>query len=97
MKLFKRLFDAGHKEQANCIMIYLDSELKKSLETKDQTAKEYALENNFEEDQFLYMMVRGKKNGEIVLKRRINSFERLSECLYSSEEHKTYIVVGYGS
>lgn len=59
-------------------MIYLDADLKKSIEAKDQTAKEYETENNFDEDQFLYLMVLSKKTAEVVIKRRINGYERFS-------------------
>lgn len=56
------------------LAIYLDADLKKSIEARDQLVREYETENNFDEDQFLYLLVVARKGGEVQLKRRLNGF-----------------------
>lgn len=80
MSFLKKLFSSSGtpKEKNNAILIYLDADLKKSIEAKDQSVKEYEMVSNFEEDQFLYLMVLSKKTAEVILKRKLNKFERFS-------------------
>jgi hypothetical protein len=62
MSFFKKLFSSSPpKERSNALLIYLDADLKKSIEVRDMTVREYELESNFDEDQFLYLMVLNKK------------------------------------
>lgn len=43
-------------------------------------------------------MILSRKIPEVVIKRKINGYERFSECLQPpSEDHRCYIIVGYGS
>lgn len=99
MNIFKKLFsNTSSKEKSNALLIYLDADLKKSIEAKDQTVKDYETENNFDEDQFLYIMILNKRSNELVLKRKLNGFEKLGECAQPpAEEFKIFTIVGYGS
>lgn len=83
MSFLRKLFtSAPAKEQRTDVLaIYLDADLKKSIEARDQLVREYETENNFDEDQFLYLLVVSRRGGELQLKRRLNGFERLAECL----------------
>lgn len=88
MSFFKKLFETKPQKDIKngALLIYLDADLKKSIETKDQLVKEYELENNFDEDQFLYLMVLNKKTSEVIVKRKLNGFERISECYQNINE-----------
>jgi hypothetical protein len=99
MSFLRRLFSsAPAKEQRTDVLaIYLDADLKKSIEARDQLVREYEAENNFDEDQFLYLLVVARRGGELQLKRRLNGFERLAECVRVGEEQRAFVVVGQGA
>lgn len=49
MSFWKKLFSSSTKEKTNANLVYVDADLKRGFElTKDQTAKEYELDNNFD-------------------------------------------------
>ena len=100
--LFSKIFSgksSNKKREQNEINIYLDSECKRSIETKDQTVDNYLEENQFEMDQFLFVAVKNRKSGENALKRKLLGFEYFSDVLakYTNEEYKAYLMVGYNS
>jgi hypothetical protein len=49
MSFWKKLFSSSTKEKNNAILVYVDADLKRGVElTRDQTVKEYELDNNFD-------------------------------------------------
>jgi hypothetical protein len=100
MSFLRKLFSStpAREPRTDALAIYLDADLKKSIEAKDQLVRDYETENNFDEDQFLYLLVVSRKGGEVLLKRRLNGYERLGECCRSgSEEQRLFVIVGQGT
>ena len=50
MSFWKKLFSSSStKEKNSAILVYVDADLKRGVElTKDQTVKEYEIDNNFD-------------------------------------------------
>jgi hypothetical protein len=65
MSFFRKLFSStpAKDSRPDALAIYLDADLKKSIEARDQLVREYETENNFDEDQFLYLLVVGRRGG----------------------------------
>lgn len=79
-------------------MIYLDNELKRKLETHNQTTAQYTSENQFDPDQFLYLILKHKKTDETYSKRKLNPYEWFTDALSEvPDDFKAYIVMGYAS
>ena len=77
MHFIERIFSSKEVKiltEKNTINIYLSSECKKSIEAPNQIAEAYMLENQFEQDQFLYLLLKNKKTNETLLKRKLNGF-----------------------
>lgn len=99
--LFSKIFSKhdSKKRDNNEINIYLDSDCKRSIETVNQTVDSFLIRNQFESDQFLYLLVRNRKTGENLLKRKLLGFEYFADALakHNSEEYKAYVMVGYNT
>lgn len=83
MNIIGKLFSSkvSKREKNSEITIFLDSECKRSIETHNQSVESYLRDNQFEIDQFLYVSIKAKKTGEIVLKRKLSAFENLGDVL----------------
>lgn len=97
MSIFSRLFPEK-KIAPNKISVYLNADFKQSIEVDDQQVGQYLeQEGTADSKEFIFLLVKNKK-GNILLKRKLNKYEKFSEALAEVDpECKGFFIMGYTS
>lgn len=72
MRLFDKWFQSK-KITSNKISLFLGTDFTKCIEAEDQTLEQYLSSNSADSHQYVFLLVKNKKN-QIILKRKLNRF-----------------------